>query len=67
MKKQPGKRITIVFSIPDWKKLRRLQEQNKIESFQQATIEGIKLLIEKLEAEKSIPEEKKGEEEHEKI
>jgi hypothetical protein len=58
MKKQTGKRITIIFSRPDWLKLRRLQEKGLIISFQRAAEAGVKLLIEKLE-------EKKGEEEHE--
>ncbi len=45
----PDKRIAIRYDFETWKKLRHLQEEGKIESFQEATERGIKLLIAELE------------------
>jgi hypothetical protein len=39
------KRITIRIPKDIWVKLRRMQEEDKIKSIQQACIEGLKLII----------------------
>lgn len=43
------KRITIVFPIELWRELRQAQTDGKIDSIQQAAVDGCCLLLENLE------------------